>query len=417
MLPFNENGLEPALAELDQLKARLDARGPLPISWEGQLRRDREAAAIHASVSLEGVPVTVEEVRRILAGDRPENVSTADADLVRGYQQAMAYVQARADDPVFEWSPELLKPIIHNVLGGRRGAAKYGEGRFVVNDKTNELIYTPPQEGIDQLVAEACQRMEDWDAHPALRAAWIHLAIAAIHPFKDGNGRTARILASLAMYRGNFRRPEFCSLEEWWGTHKDAYYEAFTCLGRTFDSAADVTPFVRVHVEAQRSQVRALALLEETNRSVWIALTRACERSSLPDRAAFALWDAYNGRDVTRPYYKAVTDLSDTPATSDFNSLRAAGLLVPHGRTRGRRYSAGPRLFEAIAIELDIPNPRNADRGVIVNEVTGRLAATQKPLASTSTVLFPELIVPSDIAEWPQRKTETMSGTGRNAPR
>lgn len=380
MLPFEENGLETTLAELDQLKVRLDARGPLPISWEGQLRRDREAAAIHASVSLEGVPVTVEEVRRILAGDRPENVSSADAALVSGYQQAMGYVQARADDPVFEWSPELLKPIIHNVLGGRRGAAKYGEGRFVVNDKTNELIYTPPQEGIEQLVAGVCDRMQEWDGHPGLRAAWVHIAIAAIHPFKDGNGRTARILASLAMYRGGFKRPEFCSLEEWWGNHKDAYYDAFECLGSTFDPDADVTPFVQAHVEAQRSQVRALALLEEANRSVWIALTRVCERSALPDRAAFALWDAYNGRDVTRPYYRAVTDLSDTPATSDFNSLRAAGLLVPHGRTRGRRYSAGPRLFEAIAIELDIPNPRNADRGVIVSEVTSRIAATHTPI-------------------------------------
>ncbi len=376
MLDFEEKGLAPALAELDALKVRLDARGPLPISWEGQLRRDREAAATHASVALEGVPVTVDEVRRILAGDPPANVSTADADLVRGYRQAMVYVQARADDPVFEWSPELLKSIIHNVLGGRRGAATYGEGRFVVNDKTSEVIYTPPQEGVDQLVGQVCRRMQEWDGHPALRAAWVHVAIAAIHPFKDGNGRTARILASLAMYRGGFRRPEFCSLEEWWGDHRSSYYEAFTCLGPVFDPDASVTPFVRAHVEAQRSQVRALALLEETNGRVWIALTRVCERSALPDRAAFALWDAYNGREITRPYYRAVTGVSDTPATSDFNSLRAAGLLVPHGRTRGRRYGAGPRLFEAIATELDIPHARDADRGVIVREVTTRLAAT-----------------------------------------
>lgn len=387
LLPFNSLGLEPTLAELDELKARLDARGPLPISWEGQLRRDREAAAVHASVSLEGVPVTVEEVRRILAGDRPENVSSADADLVRGYRQAMAYVQGRADDPVFEWSPELLKPIIHDVLGGRRGAAKYGEGRLVINDKTNELIYTPPQEGVDQLVADACRRMEEWSAHPALRAAWIHVAMAAIHPFKDGNGRTARILASLAMYRGEFKRPEFCSLEEWWGNHKESYYDAFRCLGPTFNPDADVTPFVRTHVEAQRSQVRALALLEETNRSVWIALTRVCERAGLPDRAAFALWDAYNDREVRRPYYRAVTDLSDTPATSDFNRLRAAGLLEPHGRTRGRRYSRGPRLFEAIADELEIRSAGDADRQVIVREITARLAQTRKPLATTRSAL------------------------------
>jgi Fic family protein len=46
------------------------------------------------------------------------------------------------------------------------------------------------------------------------------VAVAAIHPFRDGNGRVARVVASLAMYRGGFNLPEFTSLEEWWGRHR-----------------------------------------------------------------------------------------------------------------------------------------------------------------------------------------------------
>lgn len=373
MLPFSSDRLQDALTELDDLRARLDARGPLVIAWEGQLRRDLVAGAVQASVSLEGVPVTVEEVRRILAGDRPATVSTGDAELVRGYREAMTYVQVRADDPILDWSPELLKAIHHRVLAGRRGAGRYGEGRFLVNEVTNELIYTPPQEGVEQLVLDACRRMKEWEAHPALRAAWVHVAIAAIHPFKDGNGRAARILASLAMYRGGFKRQEFCSLEEWWGNHRESYYDAFKCLGPTFNPDADVTPFIRAHVDAQRSQVRSLALREETNRQVWTALARVCERAGLPDRAALALWDAYNGREVARPYYRALTDIGDTSATSDFNALRVAGLLEPRGRTRGRTYTAGARLFRRIAEELGLEQAEQPDRSVIVREITARL--------------------------------------------
>ena len=59
--------------------------------------------------------------------------------------------------------------------------------------------------------------------------------MAAIHPFADGNGRTARIVASLVMYRGGFRHPQFTSLEEWWGQLSDDYYEAFACLGPRWD--------------------------------------------------------------------------------------------------------------------------------------------------------------------------------------
>ena len=46
-------------------------RGPIPRAWAGRLRRDLGAEAIAASTSMEGVPVTLEEVHRILAGDRP----------------------------------------------------------------------------------------------------------------------------------------------------------------------------------------------------------------------------------------------------------------------------------------------------------------------------------------------------------
>ncbi len=374
MLPFIDKPLQGALAEIDDLRAALDARGPLPLAWEGQLRRDLEAAAVQASVEMEGVAVTVEEVRRILAGDTPVRVTPEDAGLVQGYRDAMTYVQSRADDRVFRWSAELLEAIHHRVLAGRRGAGRYGDSRYVVDRSSGDVVYTPPQDGIADLVDELCDRMNTWDAHPALRAAWVHVAFAALHPFKDGNGRAARILSSLAMYRGGFRRPELCSLEEWWGTHRAAYDAAFRCLGQTFDADADVTPFIRAHVDAQRSQGRALALREETNRSVWTALTRVCERAGLPDRASFALWDAYNGREVTRPYYRAIADVSQTAATTDFSRLRSASLLAPRGRTRGRTYSAGARLFEALAAELGLPPAAAPDRTAIVRAVTERLA-------------------------------------------
>jgi hypothetical protein len=383
VLPFKQAPLRPSLADLDELRAALDARPPLIFGWEGQHRRDLESAAIQASVAMEGVPLTVEEVRRILAGDPPATVNAADADLVRGYREAMTYVQTRADDPVFEWSPELLKAIHNRVLAGRREGGRYGEGRFITNSSTGEVAYTPPRDGVDRLIRDLCLRMNEWDAHPALRAAWVHVAFAAIHPFKDGNGRSARILASLAMYRGGFKRPESCSLEEWWGTHRDSYYAAFKCLGAAFNPKADVTPFITAHVAAQRSQIRALALREETNRQIWAALSRICAGTGIPDRAAFALWDAYNGRVITRPYYRAITDTKDTSATSDFAMLTAAGLLSAEGRTRGRHYLAGPRLLGRIAEELGIVAADGVDRGAIIRTVAQRLAGTRRLLATS----------------------------------
>ena len=106
------------------------------------------------------------------------------------------------------------------------------------------------------------------------------LAGAAIHPFRDGNGRVARVVASLAMYRGGFKLPEFTSLEEWWGRHRTDYYRAFHCLGETFDRGADVTPFIRAHMEAQLHQVRALDLRERVQQRIWTAVEEAGSQST-----------------------------------------------------------------------------------------------------------------------------------------
>lgn len=70
----------------------------MPRVWASRLRRELEAEAVAASTSMEGVPVIVDEVRRILAGQSPTEVRPEDQALVEGYRQAMEFVLRRADD-------------------------------------------------------------------------------------------------------------------------------------------------------------------------------------------------------------------------------------------------------------------------------------------------------------------------------
>jgi Fic family protein len=386
LLPFDEHAFSRELIELDSWQRRLDTAGSLVMSWDGRLRRDLEAAAVAASTSMEGVPVTVDEVRRILAGDRPASVSVEDADLVSGYRDAMKYVQRRADDPAFEWSAELIKGIQDKVLAGNfaKGAARYGKGRWVADSITGEPLFAPPAESlVPRLIDQTCRRMNTWSAHPALRSAWIHVAIAAIHPFRDGNGRTARVLSSLAMYRGGFKRPEFCSLEEWWGRHRVAYYDAFSCLGAEFKGTTDVTPFVAAHIAAQVSQVRALDLRLRVDRRIWMALEALCDQRGVPRRAANALWDAFYERDVQPLYYRKLADVGEVTATKDLRGLRAAGLLISTGQTRARRYLGTQALYTAIAEVLALPDGADT-RDAVVAELTRNTPVDQMIFSTDS---------------------------------
>jgi Fic family protein len=376
--------VRPLLEELDRWRTQLDYRGPMPRAWAGRLRRDLEAEAIAASTSMEGVPVTLEDVHRILAGDRPSETREEDAALVRGYRDAMSFVLRRADDAAFRWDRELLIGLHDRVLAGSWGA---GAGRlrtgpaYVVDGRTANLVFEPPPaEAVPGLLDAACAAMQEGHPHPALSAAWIHAALAAIHPFRDGNGRAARVVASLAMYRGGFRLPEFTSLEEWWGRHLSDYYAAFRCLGRTFDTAADITPFTRIHVEAQLHQVRALDLRERVERKVWVAVEEAVAATHLPARLANAAWDAFFGRSVTPRYYRPLADVSPATATNDLAAAVAAGLLRAEGRARSRTYRAGEGLFLRIgaALGVTIDVPWDSSRAAIIGELTRR-AGSERP--------------------------------------
>jgi Fic family protein len=379
LLPYDHEPLRPLTQELDAWRRRLDYKGVLPRAWAGQLRRELEAEAIAASTSMEGVPVTVDEVRRILAGEPPPEVAPEDRQLVEGYREAMEFVLRRADDNAFRWNRELLVALHDRILAGRydlgAGRIRTDKPAFVINHAGEQVFLPPACERVPDLVDEACSRVEEGHPHPAIAAAWIHVAIAAIHPFRDGNGRAARVCASLSMYRGDFKKPEFTSLEEWWGRHLEDYYGAFKCLGKEFNGEADVTQFVEAHLEAQLHQIRALDNREKVERQIWMALQEATEDAHLDRRLSNALWDVFFGRDVTAGYYRSLADVSPATTTSDLAAAVSSGLLVARGQRRGRRYVAGDRLFELVAsaVSVEISGPQDVARAVIVSELSRRL--------------------------------------------
>jgi Fic family protein len=378
VFPYDGGELADACTELDSWRDRLDRAGSLPRRWAGRLRRDLEAEAVAASVGMEQVPVTVDEVRRILAGERPTTVREEDQALVRGYRDAMEFVLRRADDAAFRWSRELVVGLHDRVLAGNYalGAARLATGqRWVVDHRTGVEVFLPPAaEQIPTLVDQTCERMQVGHEHPAIASAWVHVVTAAIHPFRDGNGRVCRVLASLAMYRGGFKRREFTSLEKWWGNHLADYYAAFGCLGDRFDAEVDVTPFLAAHVGAQLAQVRALDLRQRVERRIWEALEETTEDARLRPRVVNALWDAFFEREVTPAYYIPLADVSRATATNDLAAAVAAGLLEPRGEGRSRRYVAGPSLYERAAALLGIEEIDHAPRARIVAALSGRLA-------------------------------------------
>ena len=351
------------LARIEELRRTLDL-GILPRRWAGRLRRELEAESTAASTAMEGVPVTVDEVRRILAGERPSTVRESDARLVEGYRDAMSFVLRRADDPAFTWQAELILGIHDRVMGGSYAS---GAGRFraaavflAISGEGRTVYEPPPADAVPALVDELASFAQNASTEvPApVLAALVHVRLAGVHPFADGNGRTARVLASLAMYRGGYTRPQFTSLEEWWGAHRRDYYDSFACLGASWCEDCDVTPFVAAHVRAQRLQVDALSLKETTERVLWGVLEDvAIEDLHMQPRVADALFDGFFGRTVTNRYYRSLADVSVATAANDLARLDASGLLAARGAGRSRSYTGSTALVAAVAQGAHLGEP------------------------------------------------------------
>lgn len=363
------DGILRNLGRLEALRARLDLPGTLPRVWTGLLRRDLKAEAVAASTSMEGVNVTADDVRRILADDTPATVTPEDAALVRGYRDAMGFVLARADDEHFAWQRELILGIHYDAMG-RSFANEAGRIRtaqnWLTNRATGEQVYLPPPaEDVPHLLDELAVWLEAEDAVPvAVRAAMAHVRLAGIHPFKDGNGRTARIVTSLVMYRGGYKRTEFTSLEEWWGRHLDSYYGAFACIGREWTEKADVTKFVESHLGAQVAQVEALSAKIAAEREVWTGLENLASDMRLDGRVAFVLFDGLFGRTITNRYYRNLADISSPTAVADLSALVATGLLHQVGAGRSTSYRGTFELLQRVALELGLDPERYASHSV-----------------------------------------------------
>ena len=104
-------------------------------------------------------------------------------------------------------------------------------GTNLVNSKTGEIIYTPPQ--AESEIRDLLKNLEDYinnngdEVDPLIKMALIHYQFETIHPFYDGNGRTGRILNVFYLVLNNLLTSPILYLSNYINKSKDTYYKLF----------------------------------------------------------------------------------------------------------------------------------------------------------------------------------------------
>jgi Fic family protein len=162
-------------------------------------------------------------------------------------------------------------------MGGGRKRVKptlYRDGQNVIRDsRSNEIVYLPPEAKdvprlMAQLIAWLSAEVDPDEELPApVMAAIAHYQYATIHPYYDGNGRTARLLTTLILL-GGYGLKGLYALEEYYARNLGAYYEALTIgsshnyyLGR---AEADITRWIAYFIEGMADSFERVR--EQTSR-------------------------------------------------------------------------------------------------------------------------------------------------------
>ena len=196
------------LTKLDALKAKLDEYRPLPAAVVANLHENLVLQWTYHSNAIEGNTLTLKETKVALEGITVGGKTLSEHFEAINHRDAILLVEEHVSQQqtLDEWTIKSLHQLVLKNIDADN-AGKYRS----VNVQIAGAEHRPPEAlFISEEVTEQMQGFIHWynteanQLHPVERAAKVHGEFVKIHPFVDGNGRTARLLMNLELMKAGF---------------------------------------------------------------------------------------------------------------------------------------------------------------------------------------------------------------------
>ena len=202
-------------------------------------KRAREISAF-SSTSIEGNPLPLTDVKRILK-TRPEHIRDSEKEVLN-YNKALVELNGSIGNKkrVFDLSLilEIHKSITEGLIETHRSGQLRLDPVFVNNPKTRQSIYFPPDQsdvsGLMDEVFDYVQKNENI-VDPLILAGVFHKQFVVIHPFIDGNGRTARLATKVLLAKMGLDTFNLFSFENYYNKNVSKYFQEVGLLGNYYD--------------------------------------------------------------------------------------------------------------------------------------------------------------------------------------
>lgn len=329
---------------------------PIDVGVLEGLRETARLLTTHFSTQIEGNRLTQAEVGEALSGARFPGRERDEIE-VRHYYSALEFVErlAAGQGGIDE---EDLRRVHGLVVSGRATPTAYRDGQNVIRDASSgSIVYLPPEaKDVPDLMAGLVEWINTQlglgELPVPLIAGCAHCQFATVHPYYDGNGRTARLLTTLVLHRRGYGLKGIYSLEEYYARDLGGYYRALDLgpshnyyLGR---AGAELTPFLEYFLAGMadafgkvRSNAAEAARRGATDRS------RALRELDPKQRVALGLL-LREGTATAAGLARALGLSPRTVRPLCAAWVRGGFLVVRDPSRRGRRYGLAPA-WEALA--------------------------------------------------------------------
>ncbi len=327
------------LGSIERLYGQIQGEKLIP-SLSLRLSQENQILATHYSTSIEGNPLSPQDVTNVVLGDRIP--ATKSEKEVKNYFNIITTLPNLARDrtPIAVEFTEKLHKKLMDGIEEKKDLGTVRDGPVFVGHKTQQEIvvkHNPPFH-TEKEIKDALTDLYNWlkeekELHPLLKAGIMHHQFAYIHPFFDGNGRLARILTTYYLIQEHYEVTKYFILDDYYDIDRHLYSD---CLHSA--DKGNKTQWIEYFLEGIASSLQAAIARIGDMKRIHLDQVEGEKRVLVTPREEEVLQIIIDKKAIKTSDIELAFSVTRQQAHALLASLVSKGLLEKFGKTKTSYY-------------------------------------------------------------------------------
>ncbi|MBN1162732.1 Fic family protein [Patescibacteria group bacterium] len=324
------------IKQITKIKTELNNKR-FPDTVKMRLEKSAISLSVHSSTSIEGNPLPLTEVKKILK-NKPDHIRDSEREVLN-YNDALVHLQKLLGKKTTIDNKLVLdihKRVVADLLPGEK-LGSYRSVPVVVNDpRTGETVYLPPDaKDVAPLMSDLFEfvNKNEEGIDSVILAGLFHKQFVIIHPFADGNGRTVRLLTKLLLANMGLDTFNLFSFENYYNKNVTKYFQSVGVFGNYYEIKDDID-FTKWLEYFTDGTIDELLRVSEELKKVGVD-----PKTTLKDHHQKILKYIEEHGFITDADYSKLTNRAKATRALDFDKLIKLGLIKREGKGRATYYT------------------------------------------------------------------------------